>query len=339
MHLLALVESEKHVCCRYRLSAFREHLETAGHTLELRCWPRGWLAPFNPAGPVGHADAVIVQRRLLAPWQIARLRRKARRLIFDFDDAVFLRDSYSRKGLHDPRRLRRFSAMLRACDAVTAGNAFLAEAARSYAAKARLAVVPTCVDPRRYPLAQHTRAGAGVQLVWIGSASTLQGLEMIRPLLELLGREVPGVELKLICDRFLHLRHLPVVPCPWSEASEASQLAGADIGLAWIPNDLWSRGKCGLKVLQYLAAGLPVVANPVGVQAEMIRHGENGFLAERPEEWVQAIATLSRDPELRRRMGAAGRRRLEAQFSVPVGARRWIELLAELQRVRPARAA
>jgi glycosyltransferase involved in cell wall biosynthesis len=137
-----------------------------------------------------------------------------------------------------------------------------------------------------------------------------------------------------VCDRFLKLEHLPVVPCVWSQSSEVADLAAADIGISWIPDDLWSRGKCGLKVLQYFAAGLPVVANPVGVQAEMVRHGENGFLAETPNEWSEAVGRLAADPGLRQRLGQAGRRLVEATYSVSVGARRWLDLLDRLQRER-----
>jgi glycosyltransferase involved in cell wall biosynthesis len=133
--------------------------------------------------------------------------------------------------------------------------------------------------------------------------------------------------LKLVCDRFLVLRHLPILTCQWSEAAERIALASADIGISWVPDDMWSRGKCGLKVLQYMAAGLPVVANPVGVHSELIRHGETGFLADTPNQWAEAIRRLAHEPELRRRMGRAGRQRVETSFSVPVGAARWLTLL------------
>src|SRR5207249_4095705 len=109
------------------------------------------------------------------------------------------------------------------------------------------------------------------------------------------------------CDQFLRLRHLPVIDCPWTEAGEAAALASADIGISWLPDDPWSRGKCGLKVLQYMAAGLPVVANAVGVHAELVSHGQTGFLVETPQEWAEAVRTLAQDPRLRRRMGRAGR--------------------------------
>ncbi len=143
---------------------------------------------------------------------------------------------------------------------------------------------------------------------------------------------MPGARLKLVSDRFLRLDDLPVIERPWSEATEAAEIAAADVGVSWVPDDLWSRGKCGLKVLQYMAAGLPVVANPVGVQAEMVRHGENGLLARTPAEWVAALRQLAADADLRRRMGAAGRRLVETEFSVESGAARWVGLLSGLRR-------
>lgn len=331
MHLTALVESPEHVCCRYRLTAFRPWLERAGHRLQFLSLPRRPWAWFGLTRTLRDADAVILQRKLLNGWQRFLLRRHARRLLFDFDDAVFLRDSYAAKGLHCRRRLQAFAGLLRVVDAVVAGNPFLREQALPWAGPERAYVIPTCVDPALYPLAEPRRAGAGVQLVWIGSSSTLRGLEAIRPLLESLGQEVPGLQLKLVCDRFLELRDLSVLPCAWSEAGEAEALASADIGIGWVPDDLWSRGKCGLKVLQYMAAGLPVVANPVGVQAAMVRHGETGFLAETPEQWRQAIRLLARDPDLRRRMGQAGRHVLERDYSVAAGAAQWLTLLQRLQ--------
>jgi glycosyltransferase involved in cell wall biosynthesis len=142
------------------------------------------------------------------------------------------------------------------------------------------------------------------------------------------------LRLKIICNRFVHLRHLSVIETPWSKETEGRELASSDIGISWVPDDLWSRGKCGLKILQYMAAGLPVVANPVGVQAEMVEHGVNGFLAETPAQWAEAINVLTHSPTLRRRMGQAGRARVERDFTVEAGAARWLLLLEELKQRR-----
>ena len=103
MNILALVEGENHVCCRYRIAAFRQHLETAGHRLAIRVLPKGLVGRLGMYSTVGEADAVILQRKLLSRFEVAWLRRKAKRLIFDFDDAIWQRDSHSGKGFHDAK--------------------------------------------------------------------------------------------------------------------------------------------------------------------------------------------------------------------------------------------
>jgi glycosyltransferase involved in cell wall biosynthesis len=331
MHVVALVNSPEYVCCRYRISPFCSGLEHVGHSVELVSLPRRPWSRCRLFLQLRGAN-VLVQRFLLPLWQLALLRRRVRRLMFDIDDAVFLRDSYSPKGLHHPGRLRRFIGMVRACDAVIVGNSFLQEQVRRWTRHPFVPIIPTCVDPSHYPLAQHRAGTTQVQLVWVGSSSTLQGLQRARALLEQVGKQVPGVRLKVIADRSVDLGALPVDFCLWQKESEAAEIAAGDIGITWIPDDLWSRGKCGLKALQYMAAGLPVVANPVGVHDVMVRDGVTGFLAETPDQWVEAIACLAGNSELRQAMGRAGRRFVETEFSVARGASLWRELLDKLDR-------
>lgn len=327
MRVAALIESADHVCARYRLRAFAPALAAAGHTLELHVLPRDWWGRLTVARSLRDADAVVLQRKLLSRAEIALLRRTVPRLWFDFDDAIWMRDSYTTKGFDSRKRLGRFRATVRAAEAVVAGNGYLAEHATQAGARAAW-VIPTCVDVHKYPRARHDRDGA--ELVWVGSSVTLRGLEAVAPLLNAIGDRVPNVRLKLVCDRFFRPGRLTVVECPWSEATEAAEIAGADVGISWVPDDAWSRGKCGLKVLQYMAAGLPVVTNPVGVHSEIVRHGETGFLATSEAEWIEAIRTLAADLDLRRRMGAAGRRVAEERYSVEAGAQLWTSLLSGL---------
>lgn len=328
MKLVAVVESVGHVCSRYRLAAFAPSLAAAGHTLDLRPLPRNPFARALFFRDLRSADAVILQRKLLPRWQLALLRRYARRLLFDFDDALWLRDSYAAKGMTDRRRAGRFAATVRAADGVIAGNDFLAAAVTRLSPSVQATTIPTSIDTSRYPLATHTRAAA-LHLVWVGSASTLQGLERIRPLLEAVGRAVPGTRLKLICDRFLRFERLAVDAVPWREETEAAAIAAADVGITWVPDDDWSRGKCGLKLLQYQAAGLPVIANPVGVHARFVTPA-TGFLATPADEWIAAVKRLD-DPAVRAAMGAAARAQVEREYSVPASARRWLDLLDRLQ--------
>ncbi|HXD86129.1 MAG TPA: glycosyltransferase [Urbifossiella sp.] len=379
MKLAALVEAEDHVCCRYRLAAFRAPLAAAGHSLDLFPTPQSWFARLNLGSSLASYDAVILQRKLLPALAIRRLSKRVSRLLFDFDDAVWLRDSHSPKGFDDPRRARRFRSTIEACDLVIAGNEYLAAEARRHIPAERVAIIPTCVvlpdlgqgsakisgghdKPERFlggtgfqPVQVKTHrleAGAtqehptspvnlaaligprqqtsSLQIVWVGSSSTLRGLERFMPTLSAIGRAVPGTRLKLICDRFIDIPDLPVDRCQWNEATEAAEIAAADVGIGWVPDDPWSRGKCGLKVLQYQAAGLPVIANPVGVQADLVRDGATGFSATTTEEWVKAVRRLAVDAELRQRLGAAGRRQVEAKYSVAAGAALWISALQRL---------
>ncbi len=328
MRLVAFVEAIDHVCTRYRVSAFRPAFAAAGVVVEPVALPASLLGRVRAYHAARSADAVLIQRKLLPAGEIAILRRFARKLLFDFDDAVWLRDSYSSKGFASSRRSRRFRAVVAASDLVIAGNSYLAAEAERYA-PGRVAIVPTCVNTDAYPISTHSRPAGEIRLVWVGSASTLQGLDRFRDVLEAIGQGVPGARLRLICDRFLRFESLPVDPVPWASTTEAGLIAAADVGIAWVPDDPWSRGKCGLKVLQYQAAGLPVIANPVGVQAEFVTR-KTGFPASSPEEWVDAVRLLATSPELRREIGAAGRKQVEERYSVTAGARRWLEILAEL---------
>lgn len=338
MKALALVESPDHVCCRYRLRAFLPVLEQAGHSIEFQGLARGLRARLGQLRRATQFDCVILQRRLLPRPLLYGLRRYARRLIFDFDDAVLYRDSYHAKGFEDPKRLARFATAVRWADRVLAGNDFLRSCALAAGARPeRVQVFPTCVPTEAYPVrSEHEPAHrSGMDLVWIGSSSTLQGLEQRAELWRRVGREVPGVRLRLICDRFATFDPLPVVPIVWSEAGEIENLSTADVGVSWIPDDPWSRGKCGLKLLQYQAAGLPTVANPVGVHPTMIEPGVSGELCQTDDDWVAAITRLAQSPTLRRQMGRQARRCVETRYSVAAWSDAFVEAVTGMAPTDP----
>ena len=320
MRALALVEAPGHVCCRYRVRAFVPAFEAAGIDLVIEGLERGPLARLRQFWRAGDYEAVLLQRKLLPPWQLAWLRRHVKRLVFDFDDAVLYRDSYDPRGPHCPRRAHRFAQTVACADMVLAGNDFLAECAeRAGASPNRVQIIPTCVDTAKLQPAAFNperNSRTGLDLVWIGSSSTLQGLERERALLERIGREVSGTRLRLICDRFASFGPLEVVPIVWSEETEAGDLAASDVGISWVPDDLWSRGKCGLKLLQYRACGLPVITNSVGVHSRIVHHAWDGLLADDTESWLEAVRLLARDVELRQAMGRAARAATVVNYSI-----------------------
>lgn len=332
MRALALIEAPNHVCYRYRIEAYASALAARGWTLESLPLDPQTFARNRQLREAATYDVVILQRKLLPLWQLRMLRKTARVLIYDFDDALFHRDSYSRKGPSSVTRLAHFWATIYAADAVIAGNAYLAEQAASYVVPERVHLLPTCVNPALYTPARHKRRGAGARLVWIGQHSTLPCLNHAADHLAVAAERLPGLHLNVVSNRFPALQGIKVAERPWSAMTEAAELAECDIGISWLPDDPWSRGKCGLKVLQYMAAGLPVVANPLGMNSEMVLDGETGLLASTPREWATAIERLANDAPLRARLGAAGRRLVTSQFTSELWGQRFAQLLDQVWR-------
>ncbi|MBI4564541.1 MAG: glycosyltransferase [Planctomycetes bacterium] len=301
MRVLYLTHRRETPSTRYRVAPFAVRLERDGHPVEVREYSSRILDLWPMLRSVCEADVVIVQKRLPPRWMTRALRRRARRLIYDYDDAVYLSH-----GLDGPRphrgRMVRFEAIVKAADAVAAGNAYLGERARAAGARA-VAVLPTALDPAKYDAAPRV-PHEGVVAGWIGAGGNVRYLEPLLPRLRAL-----GVRIRVVCDRFPE----GVESVPWTEAGEAAALAGMDMGLAPLPDDDWTRGKCGTRVLQYFAARLPVVADGVGVHLDLV--GDGGFVVTSSAEWARRIGELAGDPALRERMGRAGRARLQSGFT------------------------
>lgn len=329
MKALALIESADHVCYRYRLNALAWALVQEGLLLEALPIQKG-TGRISTLLAGGRADIVILQRKLLPAWQLAILRRNAKCLVYDFDDAIFRRDSFAQKQQQSPSRLFRFRSVVRAADAVLAGNDYLTQFASAYADPSRVYFVPTCIEPSWYPLASHRRTGSWARLAWIGQRSMFPSLGAMDGQLTAVGRRLPNITLRVISDGLPQISSLRTELRPWSPDTEARELADADIGISWLCDDLWSQGKCGLKILQYMAAGLPVVANSVGVHRKLIVHGKSGFLADSPDEWAEAVAHLAENPSLRRRMGAAARQSVENNYNVQCWGPKVARLLRQL---------
>ena len=155
-----------------------------------------------------------------------------------------------------------------------------------------------------------------IDLVWIGSRSTRKYLLEALPALRLASASTPRLRLKIIADFDLPDAGLPTLAVPWRSATEANELASAHIGIAPMRDDDWSRGKCALKILQYMASGLPVVSSNVGANAEVVDHGKTGYLVNSDEQWCARLVELAGDADLRHRFGEEGRRRVESDYSV-----------------------
>jgi glycosyltransferase involved in cell wall biosynthesis len=243
----------------------------------------------------------------------------------DYDDAVF--HNYDLSG----NPFKRFMAdkidrVMRQAALVTCGNSYIAERARA-AGSRRVEIVPTVIDLERYSIAAPEK---NIPLVigWIGSPSTVKYLETVAITLKELAAECP-LELRVVGAQF-SLPGLDVVCVPWSEATEVNEIQKIDIGIMPLVDSPWERGKCGYKLVQYMACGLPVVASPVGVNEEIVTHGVNGYLARTSDDWLNAFRMLCADAESRRKMGALGRLSVEQKYCLQVMAPQVARLFHEV---------
>jgi hypothetical protein len=262
---------------------------------KLRYLPRIYSRRRRDVRRLAEFDAVFIQKqRFPMAWRLPG------RIIYDFDDAVF-----------GPATER----MLRASTTVFAGNEFLADYARKFAP--RVMVMPTVVDTERFKPAGRRSQTAATVVGWVGSRTTMKYLESLRSVLE-------EFRVKVISSE------APSFPCefePWSLEGEVKQVQSFDIGLAPLADTAWERGKCGLKTLQYMACGIPVIASPVSVQREFVERSGGGLLASSLEEWRERIRWLLEHADDRREMGARGRRFVEQNYSLNVWRLPWVTQL------------
>jgi glycosyltransferase involved in cell wall biosynthesis len=273
-------------------------------------------------------DAVIIHREVFPlgwPPLDVLVTRLHPRVFLDLDDAIWHAPSnpvHQRKLFFDPRRHEK---VMRGCVCVVAGNAYLAACATPHAP--RVEVVPTTYDDLGGPAPG--RPEAPVRLVWIGNWGNAHYLETILPALDRLATD-HDIRLRVIGgpDVFdLRAESIALERLPWQAGMEGVWLRESHIGIMPLPDLDYERGKCGFKLVQYYSAGLPVVASPVGMNVELVRDGENGFLARTPEEWEAALARLIADPDLRQRLGQRGRAAFQRGFVREVAVRSWVSLL------------
>lgn len=296
---------------RFRVAQYLPSLRQLGFDADTAELPRSLVQRLRMLSAAARYDTVWIHRTLLSPFEHRWLVHAAPRYFFDFDDAIMLRDSAARR-FDSWQRRRGFRRMVRGAAVVTAGNAYLAEWAQRY--HANVTVIPTAVDLTAYPL---TPADGDEAVVgWMGTASNLMYLRGIVPALARLCARRPQVKVKVVCDADFAAASLPVISKRWSLGDEVADLRSFQVGIMPLPDDPWTRGKCAVKILQYFAAGVPVVCAPVGVNREVVDHGRNGFFATTEDEWVARLDELLSDADLRRRFGAHGRSVVEDRYSV-----------------------
>ena len=324
MRLLIITNNLSRASFRQRIGIHLDLLRKEGIDCRIARLPSGMFARQALFASARDFDGVLLHRKMFTAWDGFWMRHYGRRVIFDFDDAIMYSD---RKPEQTSRiRMHRFGRSVALSCAVIAGNRYLADHARRYIANVH--ILPTALDIRPYAMERPHTGDQAVRLVWIGSDSTLKYLREIQPALEEIGKRFPHTILRIVCNRFLDLETMPVEKRVWSQETEAVELMTSDIGLAPLSDDPFTRGKCGFKILQYQAAGLPVVASPVGVNKDFVQNGRTGFLARNRSEWIENLATLIDHPDMRVAFGRSGRTEVE-KFDARIIGRDFCRLVVE----------
>jgi hypothetical protein len=284
----------------------RLYWDRSGRAARLAAFSATWRRRRHDLVRVRDFDVVFVQKGVF-PGLYSGFEKKfaARKpLVFDFDDAIWLPRVGGQRVLQALHREAAVQDILRRAAAVIAGNNFLAEYASRF--NKTVMVVPSSIPLENYPQAPNSRL-----VGWIGSRTTLPYLKPLKPAFEML-----GITPRVIASGNPAQLGFETEFRPWRLETELSELSQIGIGIAPLPDTPWERGKCGVKILQYMACGIPVVASPVGVAPLIITHGVNGFLATHIEDWTPALHSLMTDAKLRQRLGAAGRTTVEKRFRV-----------------------
>jgi len=273
---------------------------------------------------LGGRELIVIEGQLfpyLPPLAERLLRWSGYRMVIEMDDAIYLTRGHEKK----------MPALLAIATGAIVGNDQLASYARQFSP--RIWVVPTVVDTDRFipdrpsVSASSKQSSETITLVWIGLAYNLKYLKVLVPALRALQARF-HIILRVVCSQTPQMPGVNMEFRRWTMHREVSDLQDASIGVMPLEDTEWARRKCGLKLLQYMAVGLPAVASPVGVNSDIITTGHNGFLASTEQEWYDHLEYLCRQPQLRLQIGLAGRRTVEERYSLAV----WGPRLAEVYR-------
>lgn len=261
-------------------------------------------------------DLIMVQKEIFphAPAVAERMLGATRaKLVVDIDDAVFTLYGTGSNGQWWDKMRGTYSGLLRRASLVLAGNTYLKAYAEQYSDN--VVFFPTVVDTDRLCPVERADEDHVPVIGWIGSPATSKYLPVLVPILERLAKSA-RFRCVLVGTSALDVNGVAVHAKPWREAEEIADLAGFDIGLMPQDSSEWAKGKCGLKLLQYMAMGVPSVSSPSGGAGEIVTDGENGFLARTPGEWHDKLLCLLRDRDVRRDVGERGRRWVESHYNL-----------------------
>jgi glycosyltransferase involved in cell wall biosynthesis len=283
---------------------------------------------------ISQYDLVVVFREAILTSSIFFERKLAKSgvpILFDFDDAIWVKDvSEGNQRLSFLKNPDKIKKILPLVSHVSAGNSYLKKFALKY--NKSVSIMPSTIDTDKYKEIKKLKEGP-VTIGWVGSHTTIKHFETIVPVLIKLKKKYKGeIEFKVIGDPIYRNSDLGINGIAWDNSKEVEFFNMLDIGVMPLPDDEWTKGKCGMKGLLYMSVNTPAVMSSVGMNSEIIENGVNGFLADTKEEWFEVLSKLIEDENLRKSIGLAGRKTVEEKYSMNSQKEKYLDLYLSLMK-------
>ncbi len=287
-------------------------------------YPKKIIEKITLLKSLKHYDIVVLQKKLLTSIESYLLRNFSKKLIFDFDDAIFINDD-SAETFESKTRLKRFKKIVSLSDGIIAGNPYLAQKAEEY--NKNVYVLPSAVFTKGIPIKSSLKeTNDKLVLGWVGGGTNLHHLNIISNALKTLSREIPFV-LRVISNKKFNLEQIQVENIEWSIETQDIEIAKFDVGLMPVPKNPWTQGKCSYKALQYMSAEVVPVATRFGFNLEVIEDRITGYLFDSDEEFINCILDINKDRTKALEMGKRARKVVEERFSISVIGKRLANIL------------
>jgi len=322
MKALFLIQGFEVPSSRYRVLQFLPAWEEAGHEKIVLEHSEALTDTKKTLELAKTCQVVFIHRKRISVSLVKKFKALGCRIVYDVDDAVMFKDATHRTAASASRRWR-YKRLMRVVDTIIVGNRYIASHTEGESH-----VLPTCLSLKRYEAARELPEAEKPTLVWIGDTGSMHYLERLKPALEEVGKQVAGCRLKIICNTFFDLENMEVLKVDWNAETEVQELADSQVGLMPLAMDSWSRGKCALKFIQYLAVGRPAVVTPAGMNADILELGECGLKAVIDDQWVNAMVTLLNDKDLRHKLGEKGRQIVADHYSLESRQAEWVNLVS-----------
>lgn len=295
---------------------------------------KGLLKRFRDVLRAGNYDLIFIQREAFMTGSTffeKRLKKSGAKVVFDFDDAIWHLDvSAGNKKFEWLKNPGKTADIIDHADLILAGNNYLADYAKHH--NENIKIIPTTIDTDFHiPKWELRKKENCITIGWCGSHTTIKHFEAYVPVLKIIKQKYgEKIKFKVVGDPLYQNNELNIKGVAWSHHTEVDHINEFDIGIMPLPDNEWTKGKCGLKGLSYMACEVVPVMSSVGVNTEIIQHGANGFLADNNEQWVDAISKLIGSEELRQKMGKAARQTVIDKYSVLSQRDNYVKYLNEL---------